>query len=275
MSNQEEQIMIKKGKVKVNDINIYYEIHGDGFPLVMIHGFAGSLDAWPLAVIEELSKSFKTVIFDNRGAGRTDKPDIRYSIKMFADDTVGLMDALNIERAHVLGHSQGSIIAYELIINYPERVEKLVLCSTLYTVPPSSEVLKIAMGDIGLTSKGLTYEEIIRKMIPIMLTEEFIKNNSESLEEVIQRLAKAPTPIYSLKRIAKSNSPIRKSTLKKINSPTLLMQGKKDVLVPPENSEILANLIPGAKLVLFDNNAHMIFTEEPQKTVETLLEFLK
>ncbi len=143
MSDQEEQIMIKKGKVKVNDINMYYEIHGDGFPLVMIHGFCGTLDVWPRPVIEELSKSFKTVIFDNRGAGRTDKPDIKYSIKMFADDIVGLMDILKIEQAHVLGHSMGGSIALGLSINYPERVKKLVPCSTGYSVLPSQEAARI------------------------------------------------------------------------------------------------------------------------------------
>ena len=130
MSDQEEQIMIKKGKVKVNDINMYYEIHGEGFPLVMIQGIGQSSLMWPPIFLDEVSKSFKIIIFDNRGAGRTDKPDIEYSIKMFADDTIGLMDALNIERAHVLGYSMGGIIAQELVLNYPKRVEKLVLCST-------------------------------------------------------------------------------------------------------------------------------------------------
>jgi pimeloyl-ACP methyl ester carboxylesterase len=250
---------------------MYYEIHGDGFPLVMIHGLGGSLDVWPRSVLEELSKSFKTVIFDNRGAGRTDKPDIKYTIKMFADDTVGLMDILKIEQAHVLGHSMGGQIALGLVINYPERVEKLVLCSTIYSVPPSTEVLRIFMGDI----EGLTYEEILRKMSPVLYTEEFIKSNTELIEVVTQRLIKVPTPTYSLKRQLVANGSINNRRIKKIKSPTLLMHGKKDVLCPPQNSEILAKLIPVANLALFDNNAHMLFVEEPEKFVKPILEFLK
>jgi len=271
MSDQEKQLIKKTGKVKVNDINMYYEIHGDGFPLVMIHGFAGSLDVWPRPVIEELSKSFKTVIFDTRGAGRTDKPDIKYSIKMFADDIVGLMDILKIEQAHVLGHSMGGSIALGLGINYPERVEKLVPCSTGYSVPPSVEAARIFFGDI----EGLTYEEILRKMSPVLYTEEFIKSNTELIEVVTQRLIKAPTPTYSLKRQWVANGSLNNRRIKKINSPTLLMHGKNDVICPPQNSEDLTKLISGAKLVLFDNNAHMIFVEEPEKFVKTILEFLK
>ncbi len=110
-------------------------------------------------MIDEVSKSFKTIIFDNRGAGRTDKPDIEYSIKMMADDTVGLMDALNFKRAHILGLSMGGMIAQEIAFNYPEKVEKLVLCSTscggFKSVLPSTEVLQT----LRSSTEGLIPEE--------------------------------------------------------------------------------------------------------------------
>ena len=88
-------------KVKVNDVQIYYELHGDGFPLLIINGLGGHVDTWNPDDIRELSKRFKLVLFDNRGAGRTDLSDKEYSIRLFADDTAGLMDALGIPRAHV------------------------------------------------------------------------------------------------------------------------------------------------------------------------------
>ena len=90
-------------KVRVNDIQIYYEVHGEGFPLVMIHGLGANSDWWEPRMVGEFSKRFMTVTFDNRGAGRTDISDRRYTIRLFADDTAGLMDALGISRAHVLG----------------------------------------------------------------------------------------------------------------------------------------------------------------------------
>jgi pimeloyl-ACP methyl ester carboxylesterase len=112
-------------------------------------------------------------------------------------------------------------------------------------------------------------------MSPILYTEEFIKSNTELIEVVTQRLIKAPTPTYSLKRQLTANGSLNNIRIKKINSPTLLMHGKNDIIALPQNSEDLAKLISGAKVVLFDNSAHMIFVEEPEKFVKTLLEFLK
>jgi len=276
MSDQEEQIMIKKGKVKVNDINMYYEIHGDGFPLVMIHGFAANLDWWPPYLIEEVSKNFKTILFDNRGAGRTDKLDIEYSIKGMADDTVGLMDALKIERAHVLGISMGGFIAQELVLNYPERIEKLVLCSTMChgskAIPIPPKATQILMRD----REGLPQEEIIQDWIPILFSEDFIKNNPEFIEDFIRRALIAPIPPYSAKRQlfgAELRSPARR--LKTVNTPTLVLHGKKDIICTPPNAEILAKLIPEAKASIFDNIGHLIFSEGPEIVVKTLLDFLK
>jgi len=132
-------------KVKVNDIQIYYEVHGAGFPLVMIMGVGGNINWWDPRLVEGLSKKFKVVIFDNRGTGHTDTSDREYTIKLFANDTAGLMDALGISRFHVFGISMGGMIAQELVLNYPGKVEKLVLCSTncggANSVQPSAEVI--------------------------------------------------------------------------------------------------------------------------------------
>src|SRR6266567_1513059 len=114
--------------VKVNDINMYYEIHGDGEPLVLIVGLATDISEWD-AIIGWLAKKYKVLAFDNRGAGRTDKPDAHYSIEMMANDTVGLMQTLGIEQAHVLGISMGGRIALALALQHPKRVKKLVLVS--------------------------------------------------------------------------------------------------------------------------------------------------
>ena len=117
-------------KIKVNDIQMFYEVHGEGFPLIMIMGFTGNTSWWDPRWIQTLSEKFKVIAFDNRGAGRTDISDREYSIKLFAEDTAGLMNALGIPQANVLGISMGGMIAQELVLNYPEKVKKLVLCST-------------------------------------------------------------------------------------------------------------------------------------------------
>jgi len=117
-------------KVKVNDIQMYYEVKGEGFPLVMIQGLGGNLEGWDPRLVEGLSKHFKLILFDNRGAGRTDLSKGEYTIRLFADDTADLMSALGVPKAHILGISMGRMIAQELTINYPQKVSKLILCST-------------------------------------------------------------------------------------------------------------------------------------------------
>jgi len=261
-------------KIKVNDIQICYEVHGEGFPLVMINGLGGHIDTWDPSHIQELSKRFKLVIFDNRGAGRTDISDKEYTIKLFADDTAGLMEALGIPRAHVFGISMGGMIAQELVLNYPEKVENLVLCSTscggVKSVQPSMEVIGVLMAD----RSTLSPEEIVRMNIPTILTEDFIKNNPDFVEHYIQRTLKAPLSEEAFMR--QVNALMNFNTydrLGQIKAPTLILHGKRDVLVPPENGSVLAEAIPNAKLVYFENSAH-ILAEEMEKVLQVLIDFL-
>ncbi|MFW9937801.1 MAG: alpha/beta fold hydrolase [Candidatus Thorarchaeota archaeon] len=262
-------------KIKINDIKMYYEIYGQGPPLLMIMGIGGNTDYWPSRFIDKISENFKVIIFDNRGSGRSDKSDIEYSMKIFADDTINLMDALKIDYAHILGLSMGGSIAQELVLNYPERVSKLILCSTncgfSKSSLPSPEALKIMMQPREET----TPEEISRKSMSVRLTEKFIKGNPEVIEEYIHRECRNPTPPKMYKRqvdaIVKFNTYKR---LKNINRPTLIMQGKQDLLTSVENAELLANNIKGAKLTIFEDLAHDIFSQDSDIVIKTLIEFL-
>ena len=261
-------------KIKVNDIQVYCEVHGEGFPLLMIMGLGANVDWWDPRMVQELSNKFKLVMFDNRGAGRTDVSDRRYTVKLFADDTAGLMDALGISRAHIIGVSMGGMIAQELVLNYQEKVEKLVLYSTncggTKSVLPSPEVLEMLTAD----RSALSPEEIARMSIPLIFTEDFIKKNPDFIELSIQQGLKAPISNEAFTR--QLNAIMEFDTyerLSQIKVPTLVLQGKRDVLVPPENGSILAKAIPNAKLVYFENSAHGL-TEEMEKVLRTLLDFL-
>jgi pimeloyl-ACP methyl ester carboxylesterase len=261
-------------KAKVNDVQIYYEVQGDGFPLVMIMGLSANIDWWDPRMIQELSKNFKTVMFDNRGAGRTDLPKRECTIKLFADDTAGLMDALKISRAHVVGVSMGGMIAQELALNYPEKVEKLVLCSTNCggekSIQASTEVLEMLTADRG----GLSPEEIARMTIPLLLTKAFIDKNPDFVELIIQQILRAPISNEAFMRqlIACMNFNTC-DRLAQIKAPTLVLHGKRDILIPPENGSILAKAIPKAKLAYFENSAHGLI-EEMEKVLPVLVDFL-
>lgn len=262
-------------KVKVSDIQIYYEVKGEGFPLVMINGLGGNLDSWknyhPL--VEELSRKLKLVMFDNRGAGRTDISEREYTIKLFADDTAGLMNALGISKAHILGISMGGMIAQELVLNYPEKVSKLVLWSTCSggskDVQSSQEVSrKLSAGS------ELSQEERTRMLLTLCLTNDFVKRKPDFVENVVQRTLKHP---MSEEAYGRQTNALRKfntyDRLQQIRVPTLILHGRKDVLIPPENSSILAEAIPNAKLVYFEKSAHML-AEEMREVINLLIDFL-
>ena len=263
-------------KVRVGDIDVYYEVHGDGFPLLMIMGLSANIDWWDPRLIQETSKRYKTVIFDNRGAGQTDKPKVAYTIGMFADDTAGLMDALKIKRAHILGISMGGMIAQEFALNHPEKVEKLVLCSTTCgassSVQPSAQVVGLLMRP----REGMTEEEVVKNWIELLFTEDFLKGNAFLMSVVTQQLLKVPIQSDAYQRqIGAILNFDTYQRLQEIKAPTLVMHGKKDILVPPENAKIIADKIPGAKLAYFENSGHALFSEEPEKVNKALLEFLK
>ena len=104
----------QSGKIKIDDIDVYYEIHGEGEPLLLVEGLGYSTWMW-FKQIPNFSREYQVIVFDNRGVGNTDKPDIEYTIEMMADDAAGLLRALDIESAHVLGVSMGGFIAQEML----------------------------------------------------------------------------------------------------------------------------------------------------------------
>jgi acyl-CoA synthetase (AMP-forming)/AMP-acid ligase II len=118
---------VKSGKVKVDDVNLYYELYGQGDPLVLVAGTGISCAPWRVAQVPEFAKHYQVVIYDHRGLGRSDKPDMPYSTELFAKDCAGLMNALGMPRAHMLGHSMGARVLQWFALKYPEKVRSLVL----------------------------------------------------------------------------------------------------------------------------------------------------
>lgn len=257
-------------KVKVNDIEMYYEIHGQGFPFILITGLAGDVNWWNPEDIRRYSQDFKTIIFDNRGAGRTDKPKMSYTMDLFASDVLALMDALNIEKAHILGSSLGGMITQEIAINHPERVEKLILCSThcggTKMIPPSKEVI-----DMLTSSK----QELIDGIVFLCFTDKFINSYPQLVSKFKTQISKTPIPPRSyILQLQSVNSFDTYSRLKQIESPTLIIHGKEDILIPVANAEILEQEIPSVKKILLDDFAHWPFFPKNKKLINMIIEFL-
>ncbi|TXT66427.1 MAG: Alpha/beta hydrolase [Promethearchaeota archaeon] len=260
----------------VNGAELYYEIHGDGEPIVMIMGLSANIDWWTPEFLEELERRYKTILFDNRDAGRSDNVEKKYQIEDLAKDTIKLMDQLDIDRAHILGISMGGMVAQEIALNYPERVKKLVLASTNLGNPksilPSGKVLNMLMKD----REGRSNEEIIDEFISLLFANDFIDENPEFIKKTKKRMMKAPIKPDAYQR--QLNAILKFKTgrrLKGLNIPTLVIHGKKDILLPPENGEIIADLIPNANLKLFEGAGHSLFSHIPKKTSKTIIEYLE
>ena len=259
--------------VKVGDINMYYEVHGKGEPLLLIAGLGLDLTTWRFQ-IPEFSKKYQVVAFDNRGVGRTDAPDEPYSIRMMADDAVGLMNALRIDRAHLLGISMGGFIAQEIAIKYPRRTKSLILAATTAapaTYPVSEHVVRAWFAAM---TEGISPKTFARIQLPYLVTSQFFEK-PEMVTMWVDAMAINPYPpqAYAYGRQVAAQHDTR-GQLKQITAPTLVLVGKEDILFPVKLSEELAALIPKAKLVVLEGGAHAFWVEIRDKFNRAVLEFL-
>jgi pimeloyl-ACP methyl ester carboxylesterase len=260
----------------VDGIRIYYEEHGEGRPLLMIMGLSANLDWWEPALLARLAENNHVVIFDNRGAGRTDKPKGDYTIPMMASDVAGLMRSAGIGQACVLGASMGGMIAQQFALDYPEMTERLILCCTncggREQVLAKPEVYEALMSPPGAT----TIEDFARASLPINFPDSFLRENQEKIEEFIRRFLIAPMPAHAFIAQYTALSRWRDfSRLPEIKSPTLVLTGDSDILIPPENSRILAENIPGAKLIAYTGGGHLFMAQFPELVAADILAFLE
>jgi 3-oxoadipate enol-lactonase len=256
-------------KVKVGDINIYYEIHGEGEPLIMINGAGGTVE-WIRRFIPIYSREYRLVVFDNRGAGQTDRPDMAYTTAMMADDLAGLLDAIGIDSAHVRGVSFGGMIAQEFALRHPKRVRSLILLVT--SCGGSHSIIGPSAG-LG-KAQQMPPKEATEALLRCFITQEFVEKNPKLFELLIAFALEHPIDPGSL---AKHGDAIKRhdtyDRLPEIRVPALVLAGDADTVIPVENARILASRIPDAELVILKNAGHMLI-EAAQEADRITLDFL-
>ena len=215
-------------KISVNGLKLYYEIEGNGEPLVLIPGFASGLSLWSRQV-PALSRNFRVITFDPRGICASDKPDGPQTIVLLADDLAHLLQALGIAIAHVVGVSFGGFVAQEFALKYPSMTRKLVLCCTSFGGP----------------------NHVLSERVELASTREL---NAEQFDAAIGFNAE--------------------SRVERIGSPTLVVSGDADGIVPVQNSRNLAAKIPGATLRVIEGGSHTFFIERADEFNQLVKDFL-
>ncbi len=261
-------------KVKVKEIEIAYNINGSSAPVVLIGGFTMVKESWELQVVE-LAKHFSVITFDNRGVGQSTVPAKPFTISDMAADTVRLMDVLSIDSAHIFGVSMGGLIAQILSLDYPNRVKGVALgCTThggRHAVQPEKEVMT-ALARAG--DPNIPAEEAARDKTPILLSERFIKEEPERVEEFVALAVKhQPTPEGAAGQMGALSVFNVKERLGEIRSPVLVITGSVDRMMPPENSRLLAQGISGAELYVVEGAGHSFFFERPDEVNKVLIGF--
>ena len=261
-------------KATVGDIDLYYESHGDGHPLILIRGLGSNADHW-YEQVPVLSKEYRLITFDNRGVARSGDSGGHFSIMDMALDTLGLMDALGIKKAHVMGLSMGGMIAQELAINYPERISRLILacthCGGPHQVTTSAETGALFMDMIYIASP-----EAKMKAAACLFDSDTLANRPEVASKYGEISLKHPTDAKLLMR--QWEAALKHDTyerLPQIKAQTLVLTGAADLLIPPENARILAEKIPGAIRKVIPGGGHQVLVEQPEACNEAILQFLR
>lgn len=255
--------------------DIYYELLGEGYPIVFISGITLDHSIWKLFQVPTFtSAGFKCLVFDNRDVGRTGNSSIGpYGIGQFVDDTIGLLDQLGLESPHVIGYSMGGMIAQELSIKFPNRVRSLTLLSTL---PKPDDYTKALMESLKSAKQGLPTEVFYRTLGLRVFTHRFF-NNPEAVRMWMERVLSNPHPQSIAGFVRQADAIIGHDTqnrLSEITVPTHVIVGDEDILTPPRYAQILADRIPGARLTTVAGVGHAVPAEAAEKFNRVALDFL-
>ncbi|MFO7570881.1 MAG: alpha/beta fold hydrolase [Smithellaceae bacterium] len=259
----------------VNGIQIYYEEHGQGEPLVLINGLAFPMDLW-FAQIEALSKDFRVIALDNRGIGRSDKPDCPYSVAMMASDTVALLSKLGIGKAHIAGLSMGGFIGQEISLSYPERVNKLVLMATCMGGSRAGALGSPFWEKAAAAIAGKSAREAYRIDLTLMSSPGFAEAHPDLMDQAVALRMKNPQPLHAfLRQLNACQIFDVTSRAEKIFQPTLIILGQDDPLFPMPLADDFRKALPAAKMLVYENCGHAILLEKPDQLSADIREFLK
>lgn len=264
------------GTVQANGQQLYYEVHGDGPPLVLLMGIGYDSSLWTLAQVPALSPQFQVVLLDNRDAGRSSRANHPYRIADMADDVAGLLDALGAQRTHLLGLSMGGLIAQEFALRHPDRLDRLVLTGT-GAAPARNAVDPIEIWS-WVRSNDPTGEVFGRQQLVSLFSTAFLRN-PDAVRDTAEMLASNPHPMDAEAYARQAHAYLQVDSLDRlgaITAPTLVIVGEQDLLTPPWIAREVADAIPGARFEVIrgDGSSHVVPIERPDDFNRLVSNFL-
>lgn len=257
--------------VQNKGVRIAYHTRGEGTPIVLLMGLGLPGVIWGELVDALAERNFFVVIPDNRGTGDSDAPMPPYSMKTMAADVVSVMEDAGVDSAQLVGVSFGGMLAQHVALDYPDRIEGLMLASTTCGLPhgklphPRAVWLLLKM---AFFPDRMTFEEARQ----LFCHPDSADTLRAFLERVERQMQEAPTPMRA--SVGQLGAVIGHSTgarLSELKAPTRICTGDSDILIPPENAEILAELIPGATLTTIPRAGHIALHEYPNVALEQIL----
>ena len=250
---------------------IYWDMEGDGAPVLLIMGLGCTSDLW-FRTRPVLAKQYQTIVFDNRGVGQSDMPPGPYALETMSSDAAAVLDAAGVQSVNVFGVSMGGMIAQEFALNYPTRVRSLILGCTTFG-GSNAVVAEKEARDLIMGRSNLAGEEACQASIPFIYDPDTPRARVGE-DMVVRRRAGFAQPRGYMGQLQGILGWECCDRLSQIHVPTLIIHGESDRLIPPQNSELIAARIAGSKLVKIPHASHMFLTDQPEPAQRAILDFL-
>ena len=276
--------------VEVNGIKLCYDVHGNRDPVILLHGYSDRKEHWR-AQVGDLSKYFKVIRLDNRGAGKSDRPDGEYSMEVYASDVAGLIENLGLGRAHIIGHSMGGMIAQNFAILYPNKVNKLILLNTFPGLKPPGQPIEdlISMqresaiagqetilkdpNNAFIDGTKSSYSRKFWKLMKENPQQKF--HGIWSVEDLIdEKINYGPTAIDLSNQSHAISTHNTYERLHEIKNEVLIISAEKDKSCPVSMGEKIHELIPNSTFIVIEGAAHQDILERAPEINKSIIDFL-
>lgn len=260
--------------VNCGELDIYYEIHGDGPPLLLLAGLASDSQSW-LPILDKLAARFRVVVFDNRGVGRTTPQDAPSDIPRMAEDCIALARVLDIEKFNLLGHSMGGLIALEIALRFPAYVDRLIVAAATARVSARNRLLFADWSEDR--NAGMDPGRWFRNFFYWIFTPRFFESEA-NVQGALDYALNYPYPQSEIAFAHQVNAMTNfdcRDKASEIQAKTLVLAGEYDLLFPPRECRDLAKSLPHAEFSSITGSAHSIFIENAEDFIAAVAGFLE